>query len=83
MRPVPRLIDNNSRLGEYLMVFMVPLFLLRTIDPLFGLLAGALACLLFVRLTHGKAAGYLIHRLYRAGLPVRGLPPLRITRLLP
>jgi len=75
MRTVPRLIDSNSRLGEALMVFMVPLFLLRTIDPLFGLATAILACIVFVRTTLGKPDGYLVHRLYRCGLPLSGLPP--------
>jgi hypothetical protein len=83
MRTVPRLIDNNSRMGEYLMVFMVPLFLLRTVDPVLGLVTGCAACILFVRLTHGKPEGYLVHRLYRAGLPLQGLPSPHLRRLLP
>ena len=83
MRPVPRLIDSNSRLGEYLMVFMVPLFLLRTFDPLLGLAVAAVACALYVRLTLGKPEGFLVHALYRAGLPVRGLLSLRLRRLVP
>jgi hypothetical protein len=83
MRSVPRLIDNNSRLGEYLMVFMVPLFLLRTIDPLFGLGVGVVCCGLFVRFTIGKPDGYLIHLLYRHGLRVRGLIDRRISRFVP
>ncbi len=83
MRPVPRLIDNNSRLGEYLMVFLVPLFLLRTIDPVFGLLVGAVASVVFVRLTLGKPEGTLVHRLYRAGLPLSGLLSRRVRRLVP
>jgi hypothetical protein len=83
MRPVPRLIDNNSRLGEYLMVFMVPLFMLRTIDPLVGLVVGSAACAIYVRLTLGKPDGYLVHRLYRAGLPLSGLPSRRARRFVP
>jgi len=83
MRIVPRLIDSNSRLGEYLMVFMVPLFLLRTLDPLLGLLVGACASALYVRLTLGKPAGYLVHRLYALGLPLSGLLDKRIKRLMP
>jgi hypothetical protein len=83
MRPVPRLIDNNSRLGEYLMVFMVPLFLLRTVDPLFGLFVGLAACFGYVRMTMGKPDGYLVHLLYRAGLPLSGLPRQRVRKLVP
>lgn len=83
MRPVPRLIDNNSRLGEYLMVFMVPLFLLRTLDPLVGLAVGTIACLAYVRATLGKPDGFLVHRLYRCGLRLRGFPDPRIRKFLP
>lgn len=83
MRSVPHLIDSNSRLGEYLMVFMVPLFLLRTVDALGGLLAGAALCAVYVRTTLGRPDGYLAHRLYRLGLPVRGLLPIGLRRLVP
>jgi hypothetical protein len=82
MRSVPRLIDSNSRLGEYLMVFMVPLFLLRTIDPLLGLAVGTIGCALFIRATLGKPEGYLVHRLYRSGLPLGGLPPWNARRFV-
>jgi len=82
MRPVPRLIDSNSRLGEYLMVFMVPLFLLRTVDPLLGLAVGTVACAVFIRVTLGKPDGYLVHRLYRSGLPLSGLPPRSAHRFV-
>lgn len=83
MRPVPRLIDNHSRLGEYLMVFMVPLFMLRTFDPLVGLGVGIVACIAYVRATLGKPDGYLVHRLYRAGLPLSGLLDRKIRSLVP
>ena len=83
MRPVPRLIDSNSRMGEYLMVFMVPLFLLRTLDPITGLLVGAAACIVYIRSTAGKPDGYLVHRLYRLGLPLSGLLDRRVHCLVP
>ncbi len=83
MRPVPRLIDSNSRLGEYLMVLMVPLFLLRTIDPLLGLVVGCACSAAYVRLTLGKPEGYLVHRLYRLGVRLGGLPDPRIKRFVP
>jgi hypothetical protein len=83
MRPVPHLIDNNSRLGEYLMVFMVPLFMLRTIDPVFGLFVGTASCVFYIRLTIDQAPGYLPHLLYRIGLPQSGLPRRHIRKLLP
>ena len=60
MRIVPRLIDSNSRLGEYLMVFMVPLFLLRTLDPLLGLLVGACASALYEKNNRIKLARHVM-----------------------
>lgn len=81
MRPVPHLIDSNSRLGEYVMVFMVPLFLLRTVHPLLGLVLGAVASITYVRCTLGKPDGYLLHLLYRLGVPFSGLLPRRVTCL--
>ena len=83
MRPVPRLIDNNSRMGEYLMVFMVPLFLLRTVDPVAGLLVGTASCIAYIRATVGKPDGYLVHQLYRRGLPLGGLLNKRTRSLVP
>jgi hypothetical protein len=83
MRTVPRLIDNNSRLGEYLMVFMVPLFMLRTLDPVIGLVVACASCAAYVRLTLGKPDGYLVHLLYRLGLPLSGLPARSIRRFVP
>jgi len=83
MRTVPRLIDNNSRMGEYLMVFMVPLFLLRTIDPIAGLVVATVACIAYIRVTVGKPDGYLVHLLYRRGLPLSGLLDRRIRALVP
>ena len=63
------------------MVFMVPLFMLRTLDPVAGLLVGALACALYVRATMGRPDGYLVHRLYALGLPLSGLLDRRLQRL--
>ena len=83
MRPVPRLIDNNSRMGEYLMVFMVPLFLLRTVDPVAGLVLATAACIAYIRATVGKPDGYLVHQLYRRGLPLGGLLSQRVRSLVP
>ncbi len=82
MRPVPHLIDSNSRLGEYLMVFMIPLFLLRTVDPIAGLISATLGCAAYIRVTLGKPDGYLIHRLYQLGLPLGGLLDHRVKRLI-
>lgn len=83
MRTVPHLIDNNSRAGEYLMVFMVPLFLLRTIDPVAGLVIATVSSIVYIRVTLGKPDGYLVHRLYRHGLPMGGLLDRRIRALVP
>ena len=83
MRAVPRLIDNNSRMGEYLMVFMVPLFLLRTVDPVAGLAVATASCIAYIRATVGKPDGYLVHQIYSRGLPLSGLLSQRIGSLVP
>jgi len=83
MRPVPHLIDNTSRIGETMIVFVTPLFLLRTLDPLFGLLAASACAAIYVRLTFGKPDGYMLHAAYRMGLPLSGLLDRRVRRLLP
>ena len=83
MRPVPRLIDSNSRLGEHVMVFMVPLFVLRTTDPMVDRITGACASAIYIRATLGKPEGYLVHRLYRLGIPLTGPLDRRVRRLVP
>jgi hypothetical protein len=83
MRPVPHLIDSSSRIGEAMIVFVTPLFLLRTIDPLLGLAVAAVATAAYVRLTFGKPDGYMIHRAYRWGVPLSGLLDRRLRKLLP
>jgi hypothetical protein len=83
MRPVPHLIDNSSRIGETMIIFVTPLFLLRTIDPLLGLFAAAACAAAYVRFTFGKPDGTLLHAAYRAGIPLSGLLDRRIRRLLP
>jgi hypothetical protein len=80
MRAVPHLIDRNSRVGEYAMCFMVPLFMLRTIDPLFALSAATLLAGTYIKYTFGKPHGHLIHLAYRLGLPVSGLLDRRVRR---
>ncbi len=65
------------------MSFLVPLFLLRTVDPLFALGVGAVACAVTVRCTLGKPDGYLVHRAYRAGINLRGLLDRRLHSLNP
>ena len=83
MRPVPHLIDSNSRAGEYAMCFMVPLLMLRTIDPLLALGLAALLTAAYIRYTFGRPQGYLIHLAYRLGLRVSGLLDPRVKRYVP
>jgi hypothetical protein len=83
MRPVPHLIDRRSRLGEYAMSFMVPLFLLRTIDPLLALLAATVLTGFYVRQTFGRPEGHLVHLAYRLGVPLTGLLDRRVQRYVP
>ena len=83
MRAVPHLIDSNSRVSEYAMCFMVPLFILRTIDPLFALGFAALVTGAYIKYTFGKPNGYLVHLAYRLGLPLSGLLNTRVKRYVP
>ncbi|HUN92452.1 MAG TPA: type IV conjugative transfer system protein TraL [Burkholderiaceae bacterium] len=83
MRPVPHLIDAGSRIGEIMIVFVTPLFLLRTIHPLLGLAVAIVGTFVYARFTLGKPDGYLVHRAYRAGLPLDGLLDRRIRRFVP
>jgi hypothetical protein len=62
------------------MCFMVPLFMLRTIHPLFALGIASLLTTVYIRYTFGKPQGYLIHLAYRAGLPLSGLLNVRVKR---
>jgi hypothetical protein len=80
VRPVPHLIDRNSRIGEYAMCFMVPLFVLRTIDPLLALGVATLVAVVYIKTTMGKPQGHLVHLAYRLGLPLSGLLDRRIRR---
>jgi hypothetical protein len=82
MRMVPHLIDRNSRVGEYAMCFMVPLFMLRTIDPLFALGVASLLAGAYIKHTFGKPDGYLVHLAYRVGLPLSGLLNARVRRYI-
>jgi hypothetical protein len=80
VREVPHLIDRSSKVGEYAMCFMVPLFMLRTIDPLFALSVASVLTGAYIKLTFGKPDGYLVHLAYRSGLPLSGLLDLRVKR---
>jgi hypothetical protein len=80
MRTVPHLIDRSSRIGEYAMCFLVPLFILRTIHPLFALVTAALLAGAFIKCTFGKPPGHLVHLIYRLGIPINGLLDVRVTR---
>jgi hypothetical protein len=77
------LIDRNSRLGEYAMSFMVPLFMLRTIDPLLALGVATFLAAIYTKQTFGKPDGPLIHTVYRFGLPLSGLLDIRVRRYVP
>jgi len=82
VRAVPRLIDRSSRVSEYAMCFMVPLFMLRTVDPLFAFGVATLLASVYVKYTFGKPQGYLTHLAYRLGLPLSGLLDVRVKSYL-
>ena len=78
MRTVPHLIDRDSRIGEYFMCFIVPLFMLRTVSPTLALLIASILTAAYVRCTFGKPQGHLVHLSYRLGLPLSGLLDTRV-----
>jgi hypothetical protein len=80
MRTVPHLIDRTSRIGEYAMCFMVPLFMLRTVDPMFALAAATLLAGAYIKCTFGRPQGHLVHLAYRLGFPLSGLLNRRVRR---
>jgi len=82
MRAVPHLIDRNRQVGEYAMCFMVPLFMLRTIDPLFALSFASLLSCVYIKCTFGKPDGYLLHLTYRLGIPLSGFLNVRVKRYI-
>jgi hypothetical protein len=72
-RPVPQHIDRSLRGLEYLLAFMVPMFLIRPFAEGLGILLAIVLPLLYMKFTIGKPDGYLLHRLYRLGVPLPGL----------
>ena len=80
MRTVPHLIDRDSRISEYAMCFIVPLFMLRTISPLFALVGALVLTGVYIKCTFGKPPGHLVHLAYRVGLPISGLLNRRVRR---
>ena len=80
MRPCPKTIDKPLLIlgleGEDIAVLMlcfgVPAILISPAIPL-GLILGAWPSLVWFK--RGKPEGYVLHALYRIGLPLKGLLP--------
>ena len=80
MRLCPRTIDKpllilgleGEDIAVLMMGFGVPMVLFSPVVPLFGLAA---AWPLLVALKQGRPEGYVIHLMYRAGVPFKGLLP--------
>jgi hypothetical protein len=84
--PVPRHIDRNERLVEYVIVFYGCFFWFQyPIGPGYALLTGIAATVVYARITVGRPPGYLMQSLlYRKlGLAARGLIDRRTRGLRP
>jgi len=59
---------------------MVPLLMLRTIDPLFALSVASMLAGAYIKYTFSKPQGHLLHLAYRLGVPLSGLLDIRVKR---
>jgi len=80
-RLVPQYIDRSTRGVEYILAFMLPIVVIRPFHQGAGFLLAIALPLLYMKLTLGRPDGFLIHELYRVGLPILGLLHPRITHL--
>ena len=78
---VSRHIDESTKSFECLVLFMVPMFIIRPFFPRIGILLTIFLPLLYLKLTLGKPDGVLFHLAYRFGLPIPGLLPRKIRQL--
>jgi hypothetical protein len=80
MRPCPRTIDRpllilgleGEDIALLMLAFGIPAILISPAAPLMLLFAAWPALVFFKR---GKPEGYVLHALYRAGVPLSGLLP--------
>lgn len=80
-RSVSHYIDRSNRMFDCLMMFMVPMFIIRPFFPTTGIILSLLLPLVYAKLTIGKPDGVLFHLAYQAGVPIPGLLPRKIRQL--
>jgi len=81
-RLVPQHIDRSTRGLEYLLAFMLPIVLVRPFHQGAGFLLAVILPLAWMKLTLDRPDGYLLHALYRRGLPLPGLIDPKVTALV-
>lgn len=81
MRPTPQYIDRSAKALEYLGAFLVPAILSFPMAEMNAILIGAVCCVLTIKLTAGKAPGFVEALLYRLGITMAGLLPRELKRL--
>jgi hypothetical protein len=92
-RPVPKHIDKSERIGEIALIFAFVFFVVRVPIVLLmetpdGSEVGYLTLLaiasswLYHKATAGQKPGFILHKGYRLGMPVRGLIAHSIKRLV-
>lgn len=92
-REVPKHIDKSERIGEIALIFAFVFFILRipivlmTKNPDGGevgylTLIGSVSAYLYHKATAGQKPGFILHKGYRLGMPVRGLISHSIHRLV-
>ncbi len=80
-RPVPQYIDRSSRGFEFLLAFMVPIVFIRPFYQGWGFFLALVLPIVYMKFTLGKPDGFLLHFVYRHGLPIPGLLDRKIKRL--
>lgn len=92
-RPVPKHIDKSERIGEILLVFSIPVFVLRApimmlsterngSEMLYLILLGFVLAFGYHKATVNQKPGFILHKGYRIGFTVRGLLNHSIKRVV-
>lgn len=92
-RPVPKHIDKSERIGEIALIFAFVFFIVRIPIVLlmknpdgsevgYLTLFGIVSAYLYHKATVGQKPGFILHKGYRIGMPVRGLIEHSIKRLV-
>lgn len=92
-RPVPKHIDKSERIGEIALIFAFVFFIVRVPVVLlmnspdggevgYLTLLAIVSAWLYHKATAGQKPGFILHKGYRLGIPVKGLMEHSIKRLV-